>query len=89
MSDAYVQVAADDVGKKIDTSELTRADGTIVERQRIVLADGVLGGLAKIDGDGKLFIRLDEIQDVVIQLKRIVMLLQILTGEEVEESDVV
>ncbi len=88
MSDAYVQVAADDVGKKIDTSELTRADGTIVERQRIVLADGVLGGLAKIDGDGKLFVRLDEISDVVVQLKRIAMLLQLMTGQEVRESDV-
>ena len=37
--DGYVQVAPDSTGKKIDNTELTRADGTIVERQRVVLAD--------------------------------------------------
>jgi hypothetical protein len=37
--DAYVQVAADGAGKKVDTSELTRADGTVVERQRVNIAD--------------------------------------------------
>ena len=39
MSDGYVQVAPDSTGKKIDNAELTRDDGTVIERQRIVLAD--------------------------------------------------
>jgi hypothetical protein len=39
MSDGVVVVAPDSTGKKIDTVELTRDDGTVVERQRIVLGD--------------------------------------------------
>lgn len=37
MADGIVQLAADGPGKRIDTSELTRADGTVVERQRMVI----------------------------------------------------
>lgn len=37
MADGYVQVAPDSTGKKIDNAELTRADKTVVERQRVVL----------------------------------------------------
>lgn len=36
--DGHVQVAVDGVGKKIDNAELTRDDGTVVERQRAVIA---------------------------------------------------
>ena len=40
MSDGVVQVPADSTGKKIDTSEVTRNDGTtVVERQRVVATD--------------------------------------------------
>lgn len=39
MADGQVQVLPDSTGKIIDTSELTRESGTVVERQRIVLAD--------------------------------------------------
>jgi len=38
MADGYVQVAADGVGKKIDNAELTRDDGVVVERQRVVIS---------------------------------------------------
>lgn len=38
MTDAYVQLAADGPGKKVDTSELA-VGPNIVERQRIALAD--------------------------------------------------
>lgn len=34
-TDGYVGVATDGPGKKIDTSEITRTDLTVVERQRI------------------------------------------------------
>lgn len=39
MADGIVQVLPDSTGKKVDTSELTRADGTVVERQRFVASD--------------------------------------------------
>jgi hypothetical protein len=50
MADGVVQVAPDASGKKIDTSELTRADASLVERQRVVLGDDSstsAGGLAE------------------------------------------
>lgn len=37
-SDGVVQVQPDSTGKKVDVSELTRTDGTVIERQRMVLA---------------------------------------------------
>ncbi len=38
--DGNIAVQPDSTGKKVDTSELTRADGvTVVERQRMVNAD--------------------------------------------------
>jgi hypothetical protein len=39
MTDGTVQVPPDSSGKKIDTAELTRPDTTVVERQRVVIAD--------------------------------------------------
>lgn len=39
MADGYVQVAADGAGKKVDNAELTRTDGTVVERQRVAIGD--------------------------------------------------
>lgn len=50
-SDGNVQLQADGTGKKVDTSELTRDDATVVERQRAVLADNSnveSGGLAEV-----------------------------------------
>lgn len=40
MADGVVQVAPEGSGKKIDVAELTRADTTIVERQRVAIGDG-------------------------------------------------
>lgn len=39
MADGHVQVAPDSTGKKVDNTEVTRADGTVVERQRIDIGD--------------------------------------------------
>lgn len=39
MADQYVQISPDSTGKKIAVTELTRADGTVIERQEVVLAD--------------------------------------------------
>ncbi len=39
MADGFVQVAPDSTGARIETTEITRADGTIVDRQRITVGD--------------------------------------------------
>lgn len=51
MSDGSVQIQPESTGKKVDTSELTRNDGSVVERQRASLADNEnveSGGLAEV-----------------------------------------
>jgi hypothetical protein len=39
MADGYIQVPADSVGKKVATTEYTRPDGTVVERQQVLIGD--------------------------------------------------
>jgi hypothetical protein len=39
MADGFVELQPDSTGKKVDTSELTRNDGSLVERQRVVIGD--------------------------------------------------
>jgi hypothetical protein len=46
MADGYIQVPTDAGGKKVDVEELTRPDGSVVERQRVKIPDPVW-----IDGD--------------------------------------
>jgi hypothetical protein len=38
-ADQTVTVAPDSTGKRIDNSEITRADGSLAERQRVNLSD--------------------------------------------------
>lgn len=62
-TDGVVQVFPDGSGKKIDVSELTRADATIVERQRVVIGspDDAQQELVSVRGEsGKGYILLDE-----------------------------
>lgn len=56
MSDSVVQpYQADGSTKLVDTSELTRADGKVVERQRVNLSDPTIAGaLAQVDPAGNL-----------------------------------
>lgn len=35
MADGHIQVPADSIGKKVDAEEYTRADGNVVEKQRV------------------------------------------------------
>jgi len=82
VTDGFVQVAPDGAGKKIDNAELTRDDGTVVERQRIVLADdenpraqvGVTGeaGDAKLEITGE---HLKELHEINQTLRAILTLL--------------
>jgi hypothetical protein len=51
--DGFVQVAPDSLGKKIDNAEVTRADGTVIERQRIVQADAGDPDAASVGVEGE------------------------------------
>ncbi len=62
MADGFVQVPADSVGKKIDTTELTRADGTLVERERVAILDTLV-----VDGD--------PLRQVLIELRLLTFIL--------------
>jgi hypothetical protein len=42
MADGFVQVPPDSLGKKIETTEITRVDGVVVERQRFELAEAAI-----------------------------------------------
>lgn len=62
MADGFVQLATDGPGKRIDASELTRADGTLVERQRAVIGDANDPlALLKINPGGTLALDLTEL----------------------------
>ena len=75
MADGYVQTAPDSTGKKIDNSELTRADGTVVERQRVVIADDTNPASQARVNEGYVLVRADEITELLnallIELKHI------------------
>lgn len=43
MADGIIQVPPDSTGKKVDTSEVTRQDGVVVQRQRMIMADDETG----------------------------------------------
>jgi hypothetical protein len=70
-TDGYVQHAPDSTGKKVDTSEVTRDDGTVVERQKAIISDPAVLGDAGQAGvrDGRFQVEdrmlqvLDEIND--------------------------
>jgi hypothetical protein len=90
MADGKVVVPPDSSGKAIDTSELTRSDGTVVERQRVVIGDPTNPAeLVNVTAIGELSVTeaplLEEIRD---QLKRVARLLEMLAGEEVSVDDV-
>ncbi len=79
MADGKVVVPPDSSGKSIDTSELTRSDGTVVERQRVSLADALnvnaLGGV-DVEGSQSVSERFAHLQ--LLELRRIARLLEIL-----------
>jgi hypothetical protein len=69
MADQYVQVSPDSSGKKIEVSEITRSDGVVVERQRVVLGDASLpSALANVDLSGNLQVHSDALLTVLSQI---------------------
>lgn len=82
--DGYVQVATDGTGKKVDNAELTRDDGTVVERQRIVLAsDDNPRTQAQVGGEaGKGYLVVDSrgFQDLIEKLDELIVLLKLAHG---------
>lgn len=77
--DSYVQVATDGSGKKIDNALLTRDDGTVIERQRVVISSDenplqqvkVAGEpgrgyiIVKVQGVDELICKIDELIEVI------------------------
>jgi hypothetical protein len=93
MADGKVVVPPDSSGKAIDTSELTRSDGTVVERQRIVIGDPLtVGNFLAVGSDGSLTVgsgdQLEYLVRIEAQLKRVARLLEILAGQHVSLDQV-
>lgn len=66
--DSYVQVAPDSTGKKIDNSQLTRADGTVVQRQRVVIGDDTDPAQQATVFGGDVYVRARDLQNVMEQI---------------------
>jgi hypothetical protein len=49
MADGTIRVPTDGSGKRVDTTEITRPDLTVVERQRVVIGDDD-SSLGRIEG---------------------------------------
>ncbi len=90
MVDGVVQVPPDSTGKKVDTSELTRSDGTtIVERQRVSLADPMnVSSLSRVDTEGNQSVLENYAQQSIMELRRIARILEIMAGVDVSISDI-
>ncbi len=92
-TDGVVQIPPDSSGKKIDTSELTRSDGTVVERQRVVLGDATdpnsfvgvsTAGALQVEAGGQ-----DHLVLILAELKRIAMILEIMADTHIRLDDVI
>lgn len=89
MSDGYIQVATDGDGKKVDTTDLTREDGTEVHRTRIVLgSNNDTQAFAEIVPSGFLRVMVKNQDEIVRQLKRIALILELMSGHSVSVNHV-
>ncbi len=90
MVDGVVQVPPDSSGKKIDTSELTRSDGTtVVERQRVSIGDPIdVNSLGTVDTSGNQNVLEQYAQQHLMELRRIARILEIMAGVDVSIGDI-
>lgn len=88
MSDGYIQVATDGDGKKVDTTGLTREDGTEVQRQRVILSDNEAQAFAEVVPSGFLKVMVKNQDEIVRQLKRIALILELMSGHHVSVNHV-
>lgn len=91
MADNFVQVPAQGVGLKVDTTELT-VNAQTVERQRINIADPVnAAGLATITGQGSLNVAVNKLEDlmsrVITELTTIRIILAHISGVAGVQAD--
>lgn len=90
MADASLNLPDDssNTGKKLDETSLTVA-GLTVLRQRVNLADSrMAGNLAGVTVEGALMVVAQQNDEILVQLKRIAMLLQIVADEEISADEV-
>lgn len=90
---SYVQVPPNSSGLKIRTVEVTDSAGNLVECQAIIIADpNVAANLAGVSSLGELNVTDDtqnvNMSEILGQLKRIALLLEIQTGQTVSLADV-
>jgi hypothetical protein len=91
MSDGYIRVLPDSTGKYVDNSEITRDDATVVERQRVTLADpDVFNGRAKVTTDGELWVGgpalMDALNAILVELKVHTLYLQEIAGPRMKDD---
>lgn len=81
MSDDYVQVQPDSTGAKVDTTQLTREDGTIIERQRVVIGsdENPRQQVAVGDEVGKVYMLVDSkrFDELIEKMQEIIDLLKL------------
>lgn len=90
MTDSFLILPDDtpNTGKKLDETSLTVGTNAVL-RQRINLADpGAAGNLANVTASGALMVVAEQNEEILVQLKRIAMLLQIVADEEVSADEV-
>lgn len=84
MSDGTIQIAPDSTGKKIATSEITRNNGDVVEIQHVVISDPRIPiSQVSVTPNGELIVNAEIFSKILIELKRIAMLLEILSDREI------
>lgn len=90
MADSTVTLPDDsaNTGKKLDESAIV-VGGVTVLRQRVNLADSrMAGNLAGVTVEGALMVVAQQNDEILVQLKRIAMLLQIVADEEISADEV-
>lgn len=89
MSDGTVRLFPDSTGKNADTTELTRSDATVVERQRIVIGDDAdTAGLAPASVRG-LLVEMQEAREIQLRilaaLQTISLQLSLISGVAIDD----